>query len=192
MTSFYFFPPAIRPSLNNLEKEVTALSIPEISAKVIENTELSSQSFSKASIPEIKKIILSKHPEAASLLEKEETWNEFYTKNADALKNIDNKALKHLASSLYTLKKKDLLEYLNLKQSPEVKSIQEKISTYMLSQFQQDSAKILNQFQKLAEDFYYSEKEIQTFSQTKEEIEDPALINQALETKIKGEDNVKK
>ena len=157
-----------------VEPKVAQASLEEIVERVLKTTEFSSQNYTIFMIPEAKKALVQADPSLEELLKDEKFWKIFRQENEEALANLDHEFTLLAGRSFYQLSKAELLEYLNLKESPEVKNIQSKITTYMFLDFQKDSQKFDNLIKSLVFSFYEKAKREKKYQKPLESETPPA------------------
>lgn len=159
---FFLKPFSSKQSLKNLNEGVRTLPLEEIATRIVKASELNDQRFVLMLLPELKRNLIQENPNLVKTLNSDKFWESFQTQNDAKLRELDQKVLNHVATSLHSLRKEELLEYLNLKESPEVKTIQQKINIFMPTQFQQEINLLKTKYHKLAEDYYVTQKSKET------------------------------
>ena len=149
----YYLSIADRSQYQYIDKKVRTLSLPELSLKIVNSTALAAQSFSSLTLPEIKQKMLANDPSLGPVLDNDKFWINFKTNHADELHKIDQEFLSNIAQGFYHLPKDQLLEYIDLKEHPEVKRVQNEMTKYATQGFPKNYLTFSKELESLIETY---------------------------------------
>lgn len=155
-------PQFVQKKLEFVDEKTQEASIKEIALRIVDTTEISAQSYANIMLPEAKKEVARFNANYEKRLEEEEFWTHFKKSKLSELESIDKQFFQQVANSLVQFNKGELLEYLNLSESGDVKAIQTKITEYMKEKYPLDVKTYHDRLKILLTKYYESKKTIES------------------------------
>lgn len=139
--------------ITDISQKLNTPASDTLAQDIIHTTEISAQKYSVFIIPEAKIALKKSNPQVVEFLDDEKFWKSFQTEYAENLEELDSEYFGFIADKVHELPRNELQTYLKLKNSEEVRNIQEKITQYMNTQFPLDYKIIFDKLQSQAKDY---------------------------------------
>lgn len=157
-TGLKLAPQFVQKKLEFVDEKTQEASIEEVALRIVNTTEISAQSYTNIMLPEAKKEVARFNVKHEKRLEEEEFWTHFKKSKRSELESIDKQFYQQVANPLVQFNKGELLEYLNLRESSDVKAIQTKITEYMKEKYPLDVKTYHDRLKNLLTKYYESKK----------------------------------